>query len=151
MSTKTEADSEKQIKDYAWQWFDYHARQRQQNIQFSVSLLSAALAATGYLVVSGEHLVAAAACVFGLIACLIFFGLDCRNSFLVKIAEKELSKFEVRMSTPSREIKILRATDDFETFMFKYSTAAKLMYGGYALFFLFALAYSSFAFLRSAP
>jgi hypothetical protein len=125
--------------DYAWKWFDLHAKQRQTNIQFSIALLSAILAASGYLLVAKSALLPMVASIFGFLASIVFYGIDARNSFLVKLAEKNLKDFEENYKKFGRKIEIVGAADNEKYFMIKYSLAAKLIYFGYAVIFIIFL------------
>jgi len=121
--------------DYAWKWFDFHAKQRQSNIQFSISLLTAALAATGYLSAQSSPILSLLVSLVGVLACIVFYGLDCRNAFLVKLAERHLLRFELSLDSENTEFSILRSADEKDRFMIKYSWGARLLYASFACFF----------------
>ena len=101
--------------------------------------MSVTLAAIGYLLVANAALLSLCASIFGLLSSYVFFGLDRRNAFMVKLAEKDLAKFESQ-----NNFSILTAPDDPNFFMLKYSRASKILYSGYATIFTVALLASIF-------
>jgi hypothetical protein len=80
--------------DYAWKWFDYHARQRVS--MFNFFLIASGLLATAYVSALSEDNEVLAA-VLSFIGAMIAFGfvvLDCRNATLVYLGEDVLPRLE---------------------------------------------------------
>ncbi|MBL4893073.1 MAG: hypothetical protein JKX91_14885 [Rhizobiaceae bacterium] len=71
--------------DLAWKWFDLHAKQRQSNIQFSLTMITGLFAVSGYLINSDHFYVASIVSMLGILGSIMFLGLDRRNSCLVKV------------------------------------------------------------------
>ena len=80
--------------DYAWKWFELHANQRVSMLNFFLIGVGILLAALATLLEKNLHLPAMAVAGVGVIVCLIFLGLEFRNSKLVKLAEFELFRLE---------------------------------------------------------
>ena len=80
--------------EYAWRWFDLHAKQRVS--MFNFFLLSAGALATAYGLLLREQLyvVAAVAAFMGIFVSLVSCLLDVRNHALVKMGEEALKGVE---------------------------------------------------------
>ena len=80
--------------EYAWRWFDLHAKQRVS--MFNFFLLSVGALATAYGLLFREQLyvVAAVAAFMGVFVSLVSCLLDVRNHELVKMGEKALKGVE---------------------------------------------------------
>lgn len=84
-------------RQYAWEWFQYHAEQRQTVFRFFLTIV--AILAAGYATAwSADRLNWAAMVSILLIICpILFWRLDERNRNLVKISERYLSVEENRL------------------------------------------------------
>jgi hypothetical protein len=82
--------------DYAWKWFEFHAKQR--TTMFNFFLVFTGIIASGIFSLlkepSSNHLAAAAASVFGCFVSLGFIVLEFRNRALVDCAEDVLLHLE---------------------------------------------------------
>jgi hypothetical protein len=84
------------IRDYAWNWFSYHAEQR--TSMFNYSLAAAAILAAGYGTVLDKSLNVAAAIGFlGATVMACFMVLDFRNRHLVEYGERALKYVEAAL------------------------------------------------------
>jgi len=85
-----------QIRQYAWDWFSYHAKQRTD--MFNYSLAAAGLLAAAYATVLDKStLVAAGIGVVGMFVTLCFIFLDKRNHQLVDYGQNVLKAVETHM------------------------------------------------------
>lgn len=99
--------------EYAWNWFSYHAGQRQAVFRFFVILIGAILA--GYIGLRGDG-DAVGAFVLGLlmvVLSILFWRLDMRSTTLVKLAERSLKVSEAHLASKLglEEIRLARAAD----------------------------------------
>jgi hypothetical protein len=136
---KTELEAAKTKFDLAWKWFDFHAKQRQSNIQFSLTLITGLFAVCGYLINSNRFFVASILCFLGIVGSIIFLGLDRRNSYLTKLGEAGINAFEnvIFDDVKDADVRILSRADGDPKFHVKYSTAARILYlSSIATFFL---------------
>jgi hypothetical protein len=78
--------------DIAWKWFEFHAKQRQTIIQFSFTLIGALTGAIGYLFATKNFVITLLLCVFGLLLCVVFKGLDARNRHFINVGTELMSK-----------------------------------------------------------
>ena len=79
---------------YAWDWFEYHARQRV--TMFNYFLLAMGILATAYVqsLRQGPRAVALAVALMGVVVSAIFWLLDWRNKQLVDMGEQLLRELE---------------------------------------------------------
>ncbi len=80
--------------DYAWKWFDYHAKQRVS--MFNFFLIASGLFATAYVdaLCKDKEVLGAALSFLGMLIALVFVVLDCRNARLVYLGEDILRRLE---------------------------------------------------------
>ncbi|MHC5057061.1 MAG: hypothetical protein ACYTKD_20480 [Planctomycetota bacterium] len=80
--------------DYAWKWFEFHARQR--ITMFSFFLVTGGILANAYVAAAanGPWYSASAVGIVGALASVAFVFLDCRNRWLVGLAEDVLADTE---------------------------------------------------------
>jgi phosphoglycolate phosphatase-like HAD superfamily hydrolase len=84
-----------QQRDYAWNWFNYHANQRVE--MFNYMFVGLGLFATAIAATLDKHLpdlVLATLCFLAGIVAFIFFLIDGRNGHLVELAEDVLTEIE---------------------------------------------------------
>jgi hypothetical protein len=100
-SEETFSDAEQAAISHSWDYFVFHAQQRQTVFNFYLILVGASVAAYastfGKIDVSLEYFHS----VLGILiatASFLFWRLDKRNSRLVKLAEEPLKKFEIRLA-----------------------------------------------------
>ena len=82
--------------DYAWKWFDFHARQRTSMFNFYVIVVAAVFGAIGALLRESDANtnIIVIFCLFGIVTSLIFFGFDRRNIRLLSYGEVTLISLE---------------------------------------------------------
>jgi len=80
--------------DYAWKWFDYHARQRVS--MFNFFLIASGLLATAYVnaLKDGQDDLGAVLSFLGALIAVVFVVLDCRNAMLIHLGEDVLRRIE---------------------------------------------------------
>jgi len=86
--------------DYAWKWFDFHARQRTTMFNFFIIFAGFIFAAISQIFKANDHkmlLVAIIVSCLGVAISFIFLGLDHRNSKLIELGELYLRYFEVNL------------------------------------------------------
>ena len=89
-----ESDRNASLQSYAWNWFELHAGQRLQLVNFW--LVAVAFLAAAFVQAKASHLTAIAfgVSVTGAVSSLAFMRLDVRTRQLVQVAENALSVFE---------------------------------------------------------
>ena len=92
--------------DYAWKWFDFHARQRTSMFNFYVIVVAAVFGAIGALLRDGQGntTIIAMFCIFGIFTSLIFFGFDRRNIQLLSYGEVTLIWLEKNKFFPTKTV-----------------------------------------------
>src|SRR5262245_28368161 len=98
-------DERKQLQlDYAWNWFDFHARQRTSMFNFYIIVIGATLGAIAALTRAGaDKLAIDLMCYFGIAVTIIFGFLDWRNSRLLRYGELNLVHLEKTYIFPDGE------------------------------------------------
>src|SRR5216683_4257117 len=87
--------AEKSAGIYAWEYFKYHAGQRQAVFRFYLVLIGAATLAYAYsLRADGSGIVKYFTGTVYIVASLLFWRLDVRSSRLIKLAESALRESE---------------------------------------------------------
>lgn len=95
--------------EYAWRWFELHAKQRATMFNFFL-LASGALANAFGLLVRGDlYWYAFAVSLIGVVVGAIAIGLDVRNHQLVSMGEDALKRFELDFSA------YLDSQEDFQS------------------------------------
>ena len=80
--------------EYAWRWFDLHAKQRVSMFNFFILSVGALATAYGLLLREQLYVVAAVAAFVGVFVSLVSCLLDVRNHELVKMGEEALKGVE---------------------------------------------------------
>ena len=80
--------------EYAWRWFDLHAKQRVSMFNFFLLSVGALATAYGLLLREQLYVVAAVAAFMGVFVSLVSCLLDVRNHELVKMGEEALKGVE---------------------------------------------------------
>ena len=80
--------------EYAWRWFDLHAKQRVSMFNFFLLSVGALATAYGLLLREQLYVVAAVAAFMGVFVSLVSCMLDVRNRELVKMGEEALKEVE---------------------------------------------------------
>jgi hypothetical protein len=80
--------------DYAWKWFDFHAKQRMQ--LFNYFLIITGILASAFVGAYDKslYLLCIAVCLIGLLQAMGFFSFDVRSRELTRLAEDILLKIE---------------------------------------------------------
>ena len=84
----------KDVLDYAWGWFEYHAGQRMVAFRFFLILLSALVVGVATALKNGQHVLGSAIAWFGSFISLAFFMLELRNEALVNVGRNALLHIE---------------------------------------------------------
>jgi hypothetical protein len=119
MSESKEAnfsDAEQAAISHAWDYFAFHAQQRQTVFNFFLILIGASVAAYASTLAKADGSHDYFHSVLGLlvvVSSFLFWRLDKRNSRLVKLAEDPLKKFENRLTerTQIADMTILSRAD----------------------------------------
>jgi hypothetical protein len=90
--------------DYAWKWFDFHARQRTSMFNFYVIVVAAVFGAIGALLREGYEnaIIIVMFCIFGIVISAIFFRFDRRNIHLLSYGEVTLIWLEKNKFFPTK-------------------------------------------------
>lgn len=111
-------NDQEQIKmqfDYAWKWFDFHARQRTTMFNFFLIFAGFILTAIGQIF-RAKHpdmFVAMVISAIGSTISLLFWGLDVRNGRLIAVGELYLRYFEINLFNRTKGI-YFQADPDFK-------------------------------------
>lgn len=79
---------------YAWNWFELHAHQRVSMFNFFILGIGVWGTVLANLYAKDLYVLALAASLVGMFICLIFLGIDCRNSTLIQMGEMALLTIE---------------------------------------------------------
>jgi hypothetical protein len=109
---------EERAHNYAWNWFAYHADQRNSIIKFYLTAIAAIGLGVGSAFVVKQYFLTACLAALGATVSVLFWRLDVRNKHLIKIAEDALRKSEGRMSSVVFDDS-MRLTDHAESREFK--------------------------------
>ena len=131
--------------DHAWRWFELHARQRLQLVNFF--LLSEAFLGSAYALAldAGRPIVSCAFALIGALTPIYFCLIEQRVRALLKAGEQAMEPFEEALasSTGTRAIRLVKGVEQPEARV-KYSTAIRFIHAtfgiGFALAFGYALA-----------
>jgi hypothetical protein len=82
------------LHEYAWNWFEYHARQRLTEFRFFLIFFGALALGFRTGLEDGNLIVAKAICVFGAFISFAFLMLECRNEHLVNVGRDALMYLE---------------------------------------------------------
>jgi hypothetical protein len=129
MSTE---ETEKAAMSYAWNYFAFHAQQRQTVFNFYLILLGASVAAYGgTLGKDGMHDYFKAGLGFLVtVVSFLFWRLDKRNAKLVKFAEAPLKAFENALSARTRiDVRILAKSDEPKVGVFRNFESFSQIFG----------------------
>src|SRR5580704_14128556 len=81
--------------DYAWKWFDFHAKQRTSMFNFYIIEIGATLGAVAALTKANvDKQVIDFICYFGIAVSIVFLLLDARNGRLLRYGELNLVHLE---------------------------------------------------------
>lgn len=95
MPEQTKYEGIKDFHQYAWDYFQYHSRQRLTTFNFYIIICS--IVATGYMTALKETRTAPLGFIFGLLISFlsfIFWKLDLRNKQMIKNVEEALKHLE---------------------------------------------------------
>lgn len=85
---------QKQQFDYAWKWFEYHAKQRISMFNFFIVGAGVWGTVLARLFVGKQYVMSATVSIIGILISFVFIFLDYRNKILVQVAEKILFQLE---------------------------------------------------------
>jgi hypothetical protein len=128
--------------DHAWQWFNLHATQRMQAVNFF--LVATAFLSTAYVAALRFPAVAAGVSALGILFSLVFYRFEIRIQELVKAGEKALYPAQQKLAdlTGIQEFKICETVETAKRPLTKYSVVIRALYGSTAVAFLLAFTYA---------
>ena len=101
-------DGREQLQfDYAWKWFEFHAKQRTTMFNFYIIVVGATLGAIAALTKTNiDKEAIAILCGFGIVISIIFGILDWRNSRLLRYGELNLVQLEKTHIFPDSDARV---------------------------------------------
>lgn len=96
---------------HAWNWFALHSQQRQNNIHYAILVAIGILGAVGILIQHNLFAIAVIFSLLGIVMNWLFYGIDRRNSHLVKISEDYFKTFETNNSSENAKFEIFQRAD----------------------------------------
>ncbi len=154
MSMQASSDERSAAREYAWNWFEYHAGQRQAVFRFFLIFSGAIM--TGYLSSAGSPIFAEHSYLFGLglvVTAILFWRLDIRSLYLVKLAEGYLKEDEAHLALLlTTKIQFATMADHGRPSKFpeRYITSFRQIYG--VIFIIVALiGFAMFLFDQNSP
>jgi hypothetical protein len=127
-------NSENSKYNHAWNWFALHAQQRQNNIHYSIIVLTAFFGAIAILIQNNIDHIAILGSVVGIALTWLFWGVDKRNSYLIKLSEKYFIEYEKLHQTPDTKYSIFTDADrgrgylKYSAFSFWFSILVTLVF-----------------------
>jgi hypothetical protein len=141
----------KEMQEYAWGWFEYHAGQRLVAFRFFLIFLGVLVLGLGNSLKDGNLTLASAISVAATIVSFAFLMLEIRNEQLVNVGRAALKKLEdsedFKLASP--EVKLFHA-DDKRSLFVSHKLWFRLIYGLCILVFLF-LAFQPTTVLPAIP
>jgi len=128
--------------DHAWQWFNLHATQRMQAVNFF--LVATAFLSTAYVAALRFPAVAIGVSALGILFSLVFYRFEIRIQELVKAGERAMSPAQQKLAdlTGIAEFKICETVETAKRPFTKYSIVIRALYGSTAVAFLLAFTYA---------
>ena len=137
-------ETRKLALEHGWNWFKYHAEQRITMVRFYLVIVAAS--ATGFFGAIGPYPEAAAgASLFGFFCSLLFWRLDSRVSYLIKVGEAAISEQETYLASVCdlEKIDIIqRADKKTGHFLESYSQNLRVLFAITALLYFLATAFA---------
>ena len=135
--------SSREALDHAWRWFELHARQRLQLVNFF--LLSEAFLTSAFAVAldAGYPEVSVAVALIGAVTAVYFWLIGERVRALLKAGERAMAPFEEKLasSTGTDQIRLVAIVERPETRV-KYSTAIRFIHATFGVGFALAFGYA---------
>jgi hypothetical protein len=128
--------------DHAWQWFNLHATQRMQAVNFF--LVATAFLSTAYVAALRFPAVAIGVSALGILFSFVFYRFEIRIQELVKAGERAMSPAQQKLAdlTGIPEFKICETVETAKRPFTKYSIVIRALYGSTGVGFLLALTYA---------
>src|ERR1700719_3793399 len=82
---------------HAWDWFDLHAKQRMQTVNFYIIVVGAVLAGAGAALKDKQYIVSGSLGLVLTLASVLFFAMDRRARSLVRLGESALRREEANL------------------------------------------------------
>lgn len=103
----------KEARDFAWNHFDLHAKQRMEMFRSYVTFIAVVYAGYGVSLQARAIFLGIVLCLFAIIISVIFYLFDLRIRQLLKISERYLLDEELRLSKAisNRNIRVFHKSD----------------------------------------
>jgi hypothetical protein len=137
----------REMQEYAWGWFEYHAGQRLVAFRFFLVFLGAVAVALSQSVKDGNGRLSSSIGAFGCFISVAFLMLEIRNEELVNFGRKALSEIEKLQDCSNYPEKVrLFAVDSNRNPLFSHKFWFRTIYSAcVCIFLLFAFCPSFFA------
>lgn len=135
--------TDKELRDYAWDWFEYHAGQRMTAFRFFLIFLGILGVGLSTAFKDGHLLLAGGIAVVGAFVSVAFLMLEMRNEQLVDVGREALKKVE-QATDCEEELKLFHA-DAGRSALLRHKLWLRAIYAVCLLAFLTALAAIVFA------
>lgn len=142
-----DAEDERRALEHSWAWFQLHAGQRMQQINFLLVSMALIVAGYGAALQAGRPGVAAAIAIAGCAIAVCFWRLDVRTRDLVKAGEAALTVLEDRLATRVQlnELRFIARVETPRARFSAYSTVIRALVAIFVGAFLAAALYSVIA------
>jgi hypothetical protein len=128
----------KDVLEYSWKWFEYHAGQRLSAFRFFMVFLGAIAVALGQALKEGQfHMIALIAGPLGILISVAFLMLEFRNEALVQIGREALKSLEGKVfATFPDKTKLFLADEKNKRPAHSYKLWVRIIYGTSILIFI---------------
>ena|ERR1700686_5692075 len=128
----------KDVLEYSWKWFEYHAGQRLSAFRFFMVFLGAMAVALGQALKEGQfHVIALIAGPLGILISVAFLMLEFRNEALVQIGREALKSLEKKaFTTFPEETRLFLRDADNKRSAHSYKLWVRIIYGTSILIFI---------------
>jgi hypothetical protein len=146
MATETSPEglTTRDALDHAWDWFELHAKQRMDLINYF--LVATAFLAAGYAggIQAGAPVVSAGVSVLGVIIAICFQRIEQRTRELIRLGEAALRQIESAMAseTGMSQIMFVQSADQKTSRFTSYAVALRILHISTLSFFVGAFLYA---------
>jgi hypothetical protein len=131
--------------DHAWKWFELHAGQRLQLVNFWLVAMAFVVAALATAFSSDLPELAAVVSLAGAVATFGFSRLELRTRRLVRLGESAVAEYEARLARDESipELELVKAADKDHGFLKTYGSIFAVLYGFTTCAFLFTAGFAA--------